>query len=45
MEQKQNRKPSLIRKVLIGLAVVIVIAAGAFFWYANDYYKATVDAI
>ena len=42
---EKNRKSSWIRIVLIGLAIVIVMAAGAFFWYANDYYQATADAV
>lgn len=42
---EKNRKPRWIRKVLIGLAVVTVIAVGAFFWYVNDYYKATASAV
>ncbi|HAZ59045.1 MAG TPA: alpha/beta hydrolase [Trichococcus sp.] len=41
----KNRKFSWIRKVLIGLAISIMIAAGAFFWYVNDYYQATVEAV
>lgn len=40
-----KRKASWIRNWLIGLAVVIVIAAGSFFWYVSDYYKATAAAI
>ncbi|SFE53930.1 alpha/beta hydrolase [Trichococcus pasteurii] len=40
-----NRKSSWLRKWLIGLAVLTVIAAGAFFWYVNDYYQATTDAV
>ena len=42
---EKNRKFSWIRKVLIGLAISIMIAAGAFFWYVNDYYQATVEAV
>ncbi|PTQ84896.1 alpha/beta hydrolase family protein [Trichococcus patagoniensis] len=42
---EKNRKSNWIRKILIGLALLIVIAAGAFFWYVNDYYQATADAI
>ena len=42
---EKNKKSSWLRKLLLGLAVVFVIAAGAFFWYANDYYKATADAV
>ena len=42
---KKNRKFNWTRNVLIGVALLIVIAAGAFFWYVNDYYKATVTAI
>lgn len=42
---EKNRKSSWIRKVLIGLAILTVIAAGAFFWYVNDYYQATADAV
>jgi len=42
---EKNRKSSWLRKLLIGLAVMIVIAAGAFFWYINVYYQATAAAI
>ena len=42
---EKNRKFSWIRKVLIGLAISIMIAAGVFFWYVNDYYQATVEAV
>ena len=42
---EKNRKSSWIRKVLIGLAIIIVIATGAFFWYVNDYYQATAEAV
>ena len=40
-----NRKSSWLRKWLVGLGVLTVITAGAFFWYVNDYYQATADAI
>jgi dienelactone hydrolase len=42
---EKNRKSSWIRKVLIGLAMLTVITAGAFFWYVNDYYQATAEAV
>ncbi|WP_319469693.1 alpha/beta hydrolase [uncultured Trichococcus sp.] len=42
---EQNRKYSWVRKVLIGLAVLTVITAGAFFLYVNDYYQATAEAV
>lgn len=42
---EKNKKSSWIRKVLIGLALLIMIVAGAFFWYVNDYYKASADAV
>lgn len=42
---EKNRKSRWIRKMLIGLAVLTVIAAGAFFWYVNDYYQATAEAV
>ena len=42
---EKNKKSSWLRKLLLGLAVVFVIAAGAFFWYVNDYYQATTDAV
>lgn len=42
---KKNRKSSWLRKLLIGVALLMVIAAGAFFWYVNDYYCATATAI
>jgi dienelactone hydrolase len=42
---EKNRKYIWIRKVLIGLAVLTVIAAGAFFWYVNDYYQAATSAV
>ena len=42
---ENNRNFRWLRKLLIGVALLIVIAAGAFFWYVNDYYKATATAI
>lgn len=42
---EKNRKSSRLLKLLIGVALLIVIAAGAFFWYVNDYYQATATAI
>ena len=42
---EKNKKSSWLRKLLLGLAVVFVIAAGAFFWYVTDYYQATTDAV
>lgn len=41
----KNKNFSWLRKLILGLAALIMIAAGAFFWYANDYYQATADAL
>jgi pimeloyl-ACP methyl ester carboxylesterase len=42
---EKNRKFNWTRNVLIGVALLIAIAAGTFFWYVNDYYEATAIAI
>lgn len=36
----KQKKPSLFKKVLLGIVVLLVLLAGAFFWYVSDYYRA-----
>ena len=36
----KQKKPSLFKKVLLGIVILLVLLAGAFFWYVSDYYRA-----
>lgn len=36
----KQKKLSLFKKVLLGIVVLLVLLAGAFFWYVSDYYRA-----
>jgi len=36
----KQKKPSLFKKVLLGIVVLLLLLAGAFFWYVSDYYRA-----
>lgn len=36
----KQKKLSLFKKVLLGIVILLVLLAGAFFWYVSDYYRA-----
>lgn len=36
----KQKKLSLFKKVLLGVILLFVLLAGAFFWYVSDYYRA-----
>lgn len=36
----KQKKISLLKKVLLGVILLFVLLAGAFFWYVSDYYRA-----
>lgn len=36
----KQKKLSFFKKVLLGIVVLLVLLAGAFFWYVSDYYRA-----